>query len=274
MSGTEITPLEPEQWATWRALRLRALQTSPEAFGSTLAGTMRRDTEQYWRDLLASPGRCFVARISGAVIGMARIVPAAEPGESASIFSVWVDPQARGMGVGRDLIEACIGWAELNLPGVRLRLDVHEDNAPARHLYGRCGFGIVGRATDEDGGPARLILERRAGLADDSVLLPTGLVARYRAVDREEVGSAIVDTPAHLDQLEADIRAHGIRTPLDLWVNEEFGALDGNHRIAVALRLGLPQVPVHVTWRGTAPRPAHARPMQAADLEAIRAASA
>jgi hypothetical protein len=37
------------------------------------------------------------------------------------------------------------------------------------------------------------------------VALPTALVARYRAVDREEIWAPpeVVDTPAHLDALEA-----------------------------------------------------------------------
>lgn len=76
--------------------------------------------------------------------------------------------------------------------------------------------------------------------------LPTALVARYRAVDREHIWAPphVVDTPAHLDALTADVKEHGMLVPLDLAFNEQFATLDGNHRIAVALRLGLPTVPV------------------------------
>jgi ParB-like chromosome segregation protein Spo0J len=76
--------------------------------------------------------------------------------------------------------------------------------------------------------------------------LPAALVARYRAVDREEIlaPAHVVDTPAHLDALTADIRAHGILVPLDLTFNEQLATVDGNHRISVAIRLGLPEVPV------------------------------
>lgn len=72
-----------------------------------------------------------------------------------------------------------------------------------------------------------------------AVQLSTDLVARYRAVDREVVGSALVDTAAHLDRLTSDIGQRGILVPLDLRFNQSFATLDGNHRIAVALRLGL-----------------------------------
>ncbi|WP_114854251.1 ParB N-terminal domain-containing protein [Brachybacterium sp. YJGR34] len=97
------------------------------------------------------------------------------------------------------------------------------------------------------------------------VQLPTSLVARYRAVDRELVGSALVDTPSHLDHLATDIGRRGILVPLDLRFNRLFATLDGNHRIAVALRLGLDYVPVVLHQLPERPRPDHAKPMAAAD---------
>lgn len=103
-----------------------------------------------------------------------------------------------------------------------------------------------------------------------AVLVSTALVARYRAVDRESVGSALVDTPRHLDTLAADIGEHGILTPLRLGFNEEFGALDGNHRIAVALRLGLESVPVALLREPLSPRPHHAQPMLPDDLVVLQ----
>lgn len=257
-----------------RTLRLRTLQEDPEAFGSTYEGTLEREREDptFWGHFLAL-GACILATPEGseAPRGIARVVPATEPGEPAMIVSVWVAPEARGTGAGRALIDACIDWAEEHLPGVRLRLHVMRENPPARRLYERCGFGKIG-ADPED--PAQLVMERRSGRALPAVLLPTALVARYRAVDREDVGSPHLDTPSHLDAIEADARDHGIRTPLDLAFNEQFATLDGNHRVAVALRLGLAQVPVHVTRRLLSPRPEHARPMRPEDLAVLEEALA
>ncbi|MGH6654087.1 MAG: hypothetical protein ACRDVE_02645 [Actinocrinis sp.] len=104
------------------------------------------------------------------------------------------------------------------------------------------------------------------------VQLPTALVARYRAVDREHVGSALVDTPRHLDALTVDIAERGILVPLRLGFNEEFGTLDGNHRIAAAIRLGLESVPVALFSEPLTPRPGHAKPMCAEDLVILQAA--
>ena len=104
------------------------------------------------------------------------------------------------------------------------------------------------------------------------VTLPTALVARYRAVDREVIGSALVDTPRHLDALTEDIGRRGIQVPLRLEFNELFGTLDGNHRIAVAIRLGLLEVPVELVSAPRDPRPGHARPMAPTDFAILQAA--
>lgn len=112
-----------------------------------------------------------------------------------------------------------------------------------------------------------------ADAATPRIELPTTLVARYRAVDREHVGSAIVDTPRHLNALTADVRAHGILVPLLLGFNEQFATLDGNHRIAVAIRLGLASVPVTLVRLPTEPRLGHARTMRTEDLAILDAAA-
>lgn len=105
-----------------------------------------------------------------------------------------------------------------------------------------------------------------------AVQLPTDLVARYRAVDREVVGSALVDTPAHLDNLTSDIGRCGILVPLDLRFNQAFATIDGNHRLAVALRLGLEEVPVALHQLPEHPRPDHAKPMVDSDHRLLIAA--
>ncbi|GAA1190963.1 hypothetical protein [Pseudonocardia alaniniphila] len=115
----------------------------------------------------------------------------------------------------------------------------------------------------------------RTRSADSVVVsLPTELVVRYRAADREFIGAPIevVDTPAHLDALTASVREHGILVPLRLGFNTCFGFLDGNHRIAVALRLGLPEVPVELVKEPADLRKDHGRPMRPEDLTVLIAA--
>ena len=93
-------------------------------------------------------------------------------------------------------------------------------------------------------------------------------------MDREFIWAptVVVDTPSHLDALTEDIGRRGILVPLSLSFNRDFGALDGNHRIAVAVRLGLSDVPVALTRVPERPRPAHAKPMSPTDLAVIERA--
>jgi ParB-like chromosome segregation protein Spo0J len=91
-------------------------------------------------------------------------------------------------------------------------------------------------------------------------------------VDREQVGSALVDTPSHLAALTEDIRRRSIQVPLRLGFNPDFGVLDGNHRIAVALRLGFDDVPVALIREPIRPRPTHGQSMHPSDLQVLEAA--
>ena len=101
--------------------------------------------------------------------------------------------------------------------------------------------------------------------------LPTDLVGRYRAVDREAIPapSAVVDTAAHLDRLSESIAADGIRVPLRMGFNSSYGYLDGNDRIAVALRLRLPGVPVELAREEEGTPRGHGQPMRPVYLDVV-----
>lgn len=171
----QIRGLVPDEWPQWRELRLRALADAPEAFSSTLEGTLARDgdegpeREAYWRGYFRLPGATYVAvrDESGedAAAGMARLVTDPTPGQPAEVLSVWVAPEHRGHGVGRALIAACVDHLAAHHPMTQLRLAVVETNAPARRLYESCGFGVIGRNPDDD---AELLMERRAAPMDQA----------------------------------------------------------------------------------------------------------
>jgi streptothricin acetyltransferase len=61
----------------------------------------------------------------------------------ACVEDLVVNPEYRGMGVGRRLLERGIQWARENgFPGVML--ETQDDNVPACMLYQSCGFVISG----------------------------------------------------------------------------------------------------------------------------------
>jgi ribosomal-protein-alanine N-acetyltransferase len=64
--------------------------------------------------------------------------------DEAEILSIAIDADNRGRGLSRNLLLTHLG--HLAGRGVRrIFLEVEENNAPARRLYERAGFSIVGR---------------------------------------------------------------------------------------------------------------------------------
>ena len=64
--------------------------------------------------------------------------------DEAEILSIAIDEAWRGRGLSRDLLITHLG--HLAGRGVRrIFLEVEENNAPARRLYKRAGFAVVGR---------------------------------------------------------------------------------------------------------------------------------
>jgi ribosomal protein S18 acetylase RimI-like enzyme len=55
------------------------------------------------------------------------------------IYDVWVAPEHRGKGIGKDLVSWASDWAQKK--GYRkIKLEVAESNARARHVYEELGF--------------------------------------------------------------------------------------------------------------------------------------
>jgi len=80
-------------------------------------------------------------RLGRKVIGFAVSRLAAD---EAEILSIAIDAAQRGRGLSRQLLLTHLG--HLAGRGVRkIFLEVEENNVPARRLYERAGFGVVGR---------------------------------------------------------------------------------------------------------------------------------
>jgi GNAT superfamily N-acetyltransferase len=143
-----LRQLTPDDWADWRALRLLALEESPNAFGSTLASWQGEgDTEARWRARLSDVPYNVVAVDdgTGAIVGQASGL---RSGDEAELISMYVRPDARGRGVGDALIEAVAAWAT-GEGATALILSVKRDNGIARRLYLRQGFEDRGEDGDE-----------------------------------------------------------------------------------------------------------------------------
>ncbi len=143
-TAATIRRFAPDEWRTYRDLRLRALADAPEAFGATLADEHRRSEEE-WRTRLASSPSVdlpLLAEVGGLPVGLAwgRIET---PPDTAHVYQMWVEPAYRRMGIGQSLLKAIIDWA--TDAQVRwLDLGVTTGNTAAMRLYLRAGFEPVG----------------------------------------------------------------------------------------------------------------------------------
>jgi ribosomal protein S18 acetylase RimI-like enzyme len=138
-----IRQLEPDDVEAFRAIRLEALQDSPEAFGGDFAHESRQPIESFLEQITRSA--VFGAFADGVLRGVVGLFwdTAAKRRHQGHLYTVYIRPEARGTGVGLPLIEAALEHAQSRgLLQVLLGVAVH--NAPAIALYRKAGFEIYG----------------------------------------------------------------------------------------------------------------------------------
>jgi DNA-binding MarR family transcriptional regulator/GNAT superfamily N-acetyltransferase len=107
-----------------------------EAFEALVAGI----TAEFISTLDPARERCWIAEAHGRRLGCVFLV--AGEGGAARLRLLLVEPEARGLGLGRRLVRECVGFARA--AGYRrLVLWTHANLAAARHLYQEAGFELT-----------------------------------------------------------------------------------------------------------------------------------
>jgi ribosomal protein S18 acetylase RimI-like enzyme len=142
-----IRPGTEADAAAFRELRLEALLSHPEAFGSDFE-TNNEFPLSHWADRLRGLGNetmIYFAEHDGHLIGICGIYRGhmKKIRHSATIFSVYVQPHWRGQHIAERLIEQCLQWArQQNI--LIVKLAVVTNNTSAIRCYARCGFTVYG----------------------------------------------------------------------------------------------------------------------------------
>jgi len=138
-----IRRLTAEDWAPYKAVRLRSLQEDPDAFCSTHTSEVQL-SEQEWQDRLALDCTFGAFDGLGDLVGTAVLIPGdkVHTRHQGTVAGVYVIPEARGFGVADELMAAVINAASPEM--TRLFLKVNTARRPAVALYERFGFHIYG----------------------------------------------------------------------------------------------------------------------------------
>ncbi len=159
----EVRPLGRGEEALQEALRLAAMEEAPDAFGEPL-DKVSNHPDNYWQRLRESvTGRAgqmsMLACADSRPIGFIYGVRSKDYGE-LRLGGVWVESRYRQRGVGRQLVQALIEWAESKgFPSIGLWAPEHRPEVVA--LYRSLGFETAGATRPLPGDESRQLLEMR-----------------------------------------------------------------------------------------------------------------
>ena len=153
MSPVTVRQTTEDDWQTWRDLRLRALEDTPTAFGSTY-DREAAFTDADWQSRVSNPdSAAVIAYVDGRPAGMGggfRDLPG-----WLHVVAMWTDPAWRGHGAGSAVLEHLKAWSAA--AGLRVHLDVETGNHGARRLYERAGFVATGETRPLRDGSSYLV---------------------------------------------------------------------------------------------------------------------
>jgi ribosomal protein S18 acetylase RimI-like enzyme len=144
---TILHPITPLLASAYKEVRLRALQDTPSAFGSTYLRESQF-SEGDWNLRVANfsgeRGMGYLAFANDAYGGIAGCFLREDDLSKADLVSMWVAPDLRRAGVGRLLVDAIEAWAR-EKGAQTLLLMVTSKNDAAMDFYRRLGFSMTGR---------------------------------------------------------------------------------------------------------------------------------
>lgn len=142
-----IRRIQPHDGRLLKEARLRALLADPDAFGASY----ERDAvhgDDHWEERArgaASGHEKFIALAEddGRVVGMIGAYTPDDSSDVRHLVSTWVAPEARGKGLGSELLAAVVEWAR-RASASEVTLWVVDGNRPAIALYEGAGFVTTG----------------------------------------------------------------------------------------------------------------------------------
>ncbi|WP_318614536.1 GNAT family N-acetyltransferase [Sporosarcina sp. YIM B06819] len=142
----KIRRLNPLDAIAYQAIRLKALQNNPEAFGSSYEEEKDQPVEKYILRFQSSDSITLGAFVDDELVGVVTIFRESlvKLQHRATIIAMYVAPDQRELGLGKSLmaevIQVANDWAGVE----QVYLTVVMTNEPAKKLYASLGFEVFG----------------------------------------------------------------------------------------------------------------------------------
>jgi DNA-binding MarR family transcriptional regulator/GNAT superfamily N-acetyltransferase len=135
---------------SWIAYRHAALYGKEYGWNQAFEALVLEITAHFLKHYDPEAERCWIAERSGAILGFVLLVKRSK--QIAKLRLLLVEPTARGLGIGKRLVEECIHFAR-EKGYKKIVLWTHSNLSAARGIYQRAGFHLVATDSHEDCGP-------------------------------------------------------------------------------------------------------------------------
>jgi RimJ/RimL family protein N-acetyltransferase len=138
----QIKQITEDDWRVFSRIRLRALQTDPNVFGSNYEREAGQD-EEVWKETLRSPtAAIFIIYADETPAGMTAIaVDRNDPtGKTALLWGSWLAPEYRGKGLSKMMYDARLEWAKAQPTVERIIVSHRASNTASKHANQKHGF--------------------------------------------------------------------------------------------------------------------------------------
>ena len=134
-----LRPPEPGDFG-WIIHRHGALYAEEYGLDPTFEALVARIAAAFIENFDAARERCWIAECEGAVAGAVLLVKESE--DVAKLRLLYVEPRARGLGIGSRLVAECIRFARQRRYR-KITLWTNDVLVSARHIYQAAGFRLV-----------------------------------------------------------------------------------------------------------------------------------